>query len=100
MEGGGGVVHRHDGAVADPARLAVNAADALAGDEFVEREAPQGHDHQGVYGGDLAVEVVVAGADLAGFGDRGLSGGRHLMTLAMKTCRRLTPMERSRLSRN
>ena len=67
MEGGGGVVHRHDGATTDLPRLAVNAADALAGDEFVERVAPQRNDHQGVYGGDLAVEVGIAGADLAGF---------------------------------
>ena len=67
MEGGCGVIHRHDGAATDLPRLAVNAADALAGDELIERVAPQRHDDQGVYGGDLAVEVGIAGADLVGF---------------------------------
>ena len=37
------------------------------GMNLLSEVAPQRHDHQGVYGGDLAVEVGVAGADLAGF---------------------------------
>jgi hypothetical protein len=66
VQGGGGVVHRHDQPLAIPLRVAMDLGDPLTRKPPGHREPAEGDDDLRVDQGDLPVEVGRAGGDLVG----------------------------------